>query len=90
MTYPIKQADSDSVNLGSNPSSPASTYAHKTGLCRGHVALEQSEKSERTAHIGRTPVGTLMHPDDIVRWRAELTTQRNAIDVEIKDRTDDS
>ena len=50
--------DSDSVNLGSNPSSPA--RANIDVHCRfpGFLTADKSDKQERKADIGRTDVGT--------------------------------
>ncbi len=55
---------SDSVNLGSNPSSPA----NKNARFQGFSVSEQSEQPEQTAHTGRTFPGTICSP--IVRPRA--------------------
>jgi hypothetical protein len=53
------KTDSDSENLGSNPSSPATDSVDEAAIFATLFVLEQSEKSERTAHIGRTEVGTV-------------------------------
>jgi hypothetical protein len=49
---------SDSVNLGSNPSPPATTNADKTGVSGNLSPSEKPEPAEQTAHTGRTKVGT--------------------------------
>jgi hypothetical protein len=49
---------SDSVNLGSNPSSPAIYNVSAIEVSRALAPSSLSEKTERTAHIGRTEVGT--------------------------------
>lgn len=73
---------SDSVNLGSNPSSPAITSIDISEAFRRPSGSERSDFSERTAHIGRTQPGTLMPPDQIVALRRELTPARNALNAE--------
>jgi hypothetical protein len=57
--HALRQADSDSVNLGSNPSSPASTSAYISTVTCLFRTLERSETWERKAHVGRTEVGTV-------------------------------
>jgi hypothetical protein len=49
---------SDSVNLGSNPSPPATENADVSGVSGAKSVSEQPEAKERTAHTGRTKVGT--------------------------------
>jgi hypothetical protein len=59
MTYKTGPASSDSVNLGSNPSPPATANADVSGISRTSSASEKSEIPEQTAHTGRTETGTV-------------------------------
>jgi hypothetical protein len=58
MTYGNGTATSDSVNLGSNPSPPATLNSGFPGLSLPHRSAEQPAQKEQTAHTGRTEVGT--------------------------------
>jgi hypothetical protein len=77
---------SDSVNLGSNPSPPATTNADETGVSGNLSPSEKPELAEQTAHTGRTKVGTLA---ERVRSRADADreTLRNlsGFEAEIAD-----
>jgi hypothetical protein len=61
MTYPTGATTSDSVNLGSNPSSPATGNADVSGISRAPATAERSAQPEQTADTGRTETGTA-HP----------------------------
>ena len=55
----VELRTSDSVNLGSNPSSPATrNYDDHWGF-RDFLSADKSAKPERIPHIGRTEVGTV-------------------------------
>ncbi|MCA1831255.1 MAG: hypothetical protein LC750_00645, partial [Actinobacteria bacterium] len=58
MTSPVGPLNSDSVDLGSNPGSPATTNADVSGVSRNLSEPEKSEIPEQTAHAGRTLPGT--------------------------------
>jgi hypothetical protein len=58
MTYRSGAVTSDSVNLGSNPSPPATRNADETGASGNPSPAERSEISEQTADTGSTIVGT--------------------------------
>lgn len=68
MSYENGEWDSDSVNLGSNPGPPATTNTDVSCISEALTGAEQSERTERTAHIGRTEVGTARVP---ARYRAQ-------------------
>jgi hypothetical protein len=65
MTYKTETASSDSVNLGSNPSSPATRTADVSGVSHAPGGAEKSEQSEQTAHTGRTETGTAFQATDL-------------------------
>jgi hypothetical protein len=60
MTCNNGRPSSDSVNLGSNPSPPATTNPDKTGVSGNLSPSEKPERAEQTAHTGRTKVGTVL------------------------------
>lgn len=55
----VQLSDSDSVNLGSNPGSPATRKALEIGTSRDFGQSEHSAQVEHSAHIGRTRTGTV-------------------------------
>jgi hypothetical protein len=59
MTYRNGVTSSDSVNLGSNPSSPATRNTDVSGVSFNFDHLEQPELSEQKRTIGRTISGTV-------------------------------
>jgi hypothetical protein len=56
----VQLPDSDSVNLGSNPGSPAIRKACVTGASSSFGQSEHSAKQEQRAYIGRANVGTVL------------------------------
>lgn len=60
MTYENGVPSSDSVNLGSNPSSPANENARVSGITRSLSGSDKPEIAEQTAHADRTKVGTVV------------------------------
>jgi hypothetical protein len=74
MTYKNGAPSSDSVNLGSNPSSPATTNIDVSGVSCNFDHLEQPEISEQKRTAGRTKVGTARRSElpDLDRLREVL------------------
>jgi hypothetical protein len=75
--------NSDSVNLGSNPSSPATTNPHETGTSDDFGLVERAAKSEQNGYAGCTEPGTADIPTEpkafglwvsfrAAEWPAEL------------------
>jgi hypothetical protein len=65
-------ADSDSVNLGSNPGSPATTNADITGVSGSPASPDITEKADIQRTTGRTEVGTdLRRAENSHIWERE-------------------
>jgi len=75
--------DSDSVNLGSNPSSPATTKAHEIGTSGDFGPVERAAKSEQNAYTGCTEPGTDIptEPKAFGRWLNKQAWERWPVDL---------
>lgn len=67
MTYKNGAPSSDSVNLGSNPSSPAIAKADIYGVSCNFDDLEKSDIPEQIAYAGRTRTGTIVFGERFTR-----------------------
>jgi hypothetical protein len=89
----MRHADSDSVNLGSNPSPPATQIIEFSGdLAAGHPGQDRHDRP-----TGRTQTGTVLPPevrslvDESRAWiRGKLAEHPGRADVFHRHRTADS
>jgi hypothetical protein len=81
MTYGSRLPSSDSVNLGSNPSPPATGNPYEYMVSEVSRIAEQSAQTEQTAHTGRTKVGTAHTDTGTLNGQVYFITDGESIKV---------